>query len=233
MKRRSFNFHLLFVASVIFLVSGTSAAKVVSAANLLTNGNFNLGNTGFQSDYTTPFTNNVNDQTTPGHYAVGPNPYLICHLYFSFAPVPGSTNMLFADGSTTANQYIWQQSVSNLTPGAQYNFSGYLASINIPTEGNPALIQLFADGNQFGNSAVAPVACGVWTTFSDTFTASSTSEVFQIVDNSLQYGGNDFALDDLSLQQNSPAPEASTFVGILLGVAGLVVFGFYRRQTSH
>lgn len=113
--------------------------------------------------------------------------------------------MLLVDGSTTTNQFFWQETVSGPTIGTQYTFSGFVASNN-PSGQSPAVIELAVGGTQIG---------------------TTTSATFQLYDANTAGPFNDFAVDDISLKAPAAVPEASTTVsfGLLLafGLGGVVL----------
>ncbi|RYE14520.1 MAG: PKD domain-containing protein, partial [Sphingobacteriaceae bacterium] len=83
--------------------------SLVADSNLLVNGNFAQGNTGFSSAYTY---SNVGNNS--GQYYVGTNAgnWLNNGIACNADHTTGTGNMLLVNGSTTANTQIWSQTVS-------------------------------------------------------------------------------------------------------------------------
>lgn len=159
--------------------------------NLIVNGNFNNGNTGFTSQYTfTP--NNV----TEGQYFVGPNPQAWnggldnCQDHTT-----GNGNMLLVNGSPVADVEVWQQTVT-VTPNTNYAFSTWIQALWTP---NPAQLSFAINGRNLGNLITASLPTCTWTQFSATWNSgASTTAVISIVNRNTMVQGNDFALDDIS-----------------------------------
>jgi hypothetical protein len=175
---------------------------VAGAANLLVNGDFTLGNTGFTSDYV--FTS---DTQPEGTYCVDTNPH-DCH--------PGGTSygdhtsghglMLNANGSVSPNQIVWQETVT-VIPHTPYTFSGWAASWGnvggdlVGVDPSPARLRFFINGIQVGQDFAVATQNGQWLQFVTSWPSeSNTSATIAIVDGNVDAFGNDFSLDDLSLQ---------------------------------
>ncbi len=182
------------------------AMSATSRANLLTNGDFSGGDTGFSSGYTF-VPNNVENGST-GIISIGttseivnpfwtdPTTVVVNNNTYSAVPVPGTTSFLFANGSTVASTPVWSETVT-LAAGTQYAFSGYLAALY---NQNPAALTI---SNQSGTilTTNAPSTPGAWNGFQNTFTTTTAgSYTFTIVDTNLQVTGNDFALSNLALE---------------------------------
>ena len=191
-------------------------------ADLLTNGNFESGNTGFTTDYTLVATNGT-ISTQPGQYGIVSDPSTaFLNGYTSFGDhTTGSGLLMLVDGNTGN---VWSETVS-VTPSTLYTFTGWVASASTQ---NLASLALFVDGSQAGSDFGAPSTVGNWTKWTQTFTtgSSTTSIALSIQDVNGQplTFGNDFALDDLSL--NGPAisgvPEPGYLPMLLPAVVWMV-----------
>ncbi len=159
--------------------------------NLITNGNFSAGNTGFTSDYTYA-TNN----TVEGQYFVGTNPVAwnsgaaVCSDHTT-----GAGNMLLVNGAPTPNTTVWKQTV-NLTPNTNYNFTCWAQSIYFA---DPAQLQ-FSINNILIGPIFSPggITCNWQRFFSNWNSGNNTTATISIVNLNTVAGGNDFALDDIS-----------------------------------
>lgn len=165
-------------------------AKVVGS-NLIVNGDFSAGNSGFTSEY-----NYTTSGIPEGTYWVGNNP-LTWHP--NFVPcgdkTSGNGNMMVVNGSAVINKVVWQQTIT-VTPNTNYAFSTWITSV-LPT--NPAVLQFSINGLNLGNLINAPATTCNWTQFYATWNSgNSTTATISIVNQNLQFAGNDFALDDIS-----------------------------------
>lgn len=163
----------------------------VTGNNLITNGNFSAGNTGFTSQYNFTATN-----VTEGEYTVGTNPQLWnggmsnCRDHTN-----GSGNMMIVNGAPVADVNLWSQTVT-VTPNTNYAFSTWLQSVH---NSNPAQLQFAINGKLVGNLFVASVPPCNWTQFYTTWNSgTNTTATISIVNKNQQIAGNDFALDDIS-----------------------------------
>ncbi len=205
-----------------------------SRADLLTNGDFSAGNTGFTSGYTYVPNNTTN--LDEGIYSVGTTPSNVNYFWtnpssvtdtVSNSPLPAG-NMLFVNGASTPTT-VWSQTVSGLNANTDYTFSGYLASLHAS---NPAILTITAGSQTILADLSAPVTAGVWAGFQTIFnTMGSTSVTFTIEDMNTAPSGNDFALDSLALNQ-TVVPEPSSVALLALGLAGIVAVR-QRRRGHH
>lgn len=172
----------------------TVSTSALTATNLITNGDFSGGNTGFTSDYAYLVANPLGTQ---GAYGLTPNSSL---WYAGFSSctdhTSGSGNMLIADGSIAngGNDRIWCETVT-VVPGADYRLSYWVQSVST---NNPANIDVVVNGVSIG-SAVAPAAPCNWVkrTYIWNSGASSSAQIC-LYDRLFVSGGNDFAIDDIS-----------------------------------
>jgi gliding motility-associated-like protein len=172
--------------------------------NLIRNGDFSSGNTGFYSDYA--YTRVHNGE---GEYFVGPSAYAWSSKVFPFCSVntDSNNNMLMLNGSKTANMKVWSQRVSVL-PNGIYAFSFRAQSI---TNGNPAALQLSINGIPLGTPfQLNPASC-IWRQFDTTWdSGSDTTALLSLVDTNTIASSNDFALDDMSFMLIGPFKDSIT-----------------------
>ena len=185
------------VTTTYTATSGTPS----SGTNLVVNGDFSAGNSGFTTEYLQTANNNPGGiQTT---YNIVTNP----STWFSpFSPcgdhTTGSGNMMAFDGATnpSANVKVWcTASPVTVLPNQSYTFSYYVASI---ASGSPARLEPTINGVSLGAPITAPFTTCVWTL--NTFTwnsGSNTTATICIYDREILAGGNDFAIDDISLKE--------------------------------
>ena len=169
----------------------------VVAPNLLVNGDFSAGYTGFYSQY--------HNEGNPGTSQVGHNPNTdFGSVFASFGDhTTGTGLMLMADGATTPNTYIWQETVS-VQKASVYDFSGFAASMDKGTDVSPARLAFYVNGVQIGNTFTVTATGGHWGQFLAQWNSgTSTTATVKIVDLNTQFTGNDFVLDDLVFNRSS------------------------------
>lgn len=163
----------------------------VTGTDLITNGNFSQGNTGFISGY-----NFANSNTTEGQYFVGPNPRAWnTELSACKDHTSGNGNMMLVNGSPTADVNVWKQTIT-VTPNTNYAFSTWIQALWPP---NPAQLQFSINGKDAGSLITASIPTCTWTQFYTTWNSgNNTTAVIAIVNKNTLVQGNDFALDDIS-----------------------------------
>jgi hypothetical protein len=224
----------LVVGMGILVVAGLALCRPSVAradSNLLTNGDFEAGNTGFTSGYAyTP--GNIYGENT---YDVVSNPHDDHPLANSYGDhTTGSGLMLALNGDTSSNVAAWSETVQ-VTAGNEYDFDGFLSSWS-QGYGPIARLELVINGTDIGE-ADAPAAGGVWSQFSDAWNAgAATSATITLYDLETAASGNDFSLDDLSFSQNLPlgdtnaAPAPASGMAALIGFAGIAAMKLRRRE---
>lgn len=159
--------------------------------NLIVNGDFSLGNTGFSSQYT--YTSN---NTTDAEYYVGVNPSTWYPLHNPCKDhTTGSGNMMLVNGSAIPDLEVWKTNVT-VTPNTNYVFMTWITSISDP---NPAQLAFSINGNSIGSQINASVPSCNWNQFYTTWNSgNATSATISIINKNTFFFGNDFALDDIS-----------------------------------
>lgn len=164
-------------------------AEGLSTVNLIINGDFESGNTGFSTGYTYTTIN-----TTEGEYFIATNPATWNGGFSSCGDhTTGSGNMLLLNGHPNAGTNCWCQTVTTVV-GRMYQFEFWSMSV-YPT--NIAQLNVKLNGNQIGATQAGQL-CD-WQRFIVSFTATSTSTTLCISETSGIRAGNDFALDDIAL----------------------------------
>lgn len=195
-----------------------ASASISVAQELVVNGDFSAGATGFTTGYTwvplpaqipngTP--GRINGLWPEGTYAVNSDAHLYHNLFYGKEhSTPGQTgNFLMINGKTTGNITIWEQTV-NVKQNTDYYFSAWGMNLN---PGSPARLQFEVNGQPTGTIAelaLAPkptsygeVNINNWVRFYSNPTwnsGSATTATIRIVNLNTDPGGNDFGLDDIS-----------------------------------
>lgn len=165
--------------------------SLVSGNNLITNGDFSAGNTGFTSQY--HYTPN---NTTEGEYYVGTNPQAWYPAHHPCTDhTSGNGRMLLVNGSPTPNVEVWRTTVP-VAPNTNYSFSTWICSISSP---NPAQLSFSINGNSIGGLINASLPTCTWSQFYTVWNSGSdNTATISIVNKNIIAFGNDFALDDIS-----------------------------------
>jgi len=231
------------------LCAGVAAGAIALAShadastNLVINGDFSLGDTGFGSQYfdvtgtglatgfgKAPNYNAWNEST----YAIVANADLDDNLWLN-VPAPSGTRSYMAvngasDSSTSAVPNpslpltVWDQTVE-VAPNTHYDFSAQATTV---TNESPATLDFYAGSTLLGALTVSGAA-GVWDTFSaNWYSGPNTSVFLKIIDTNPVAVGNDFGLDNISLT----VPDQSTWTMMLLGFAGLGFAGYRSRRSA-
>lgn len=164
----------------------------ITKENLIPNGDFSAGNTGFTSAY------NYNADGIPeGQYFVGKDPHqwngALAGCSDRQTPSPG--NMMMVNGSATEGLTVWSTTLT-VTPNTNYAFSTWIQSIS---GANPAILQFSINNSPLGNLITAPVGTCNWSQFYTTWNSGTqTTVTISILNKNTVANGNDFALDDIS-----------------------------------
>jgi gliding motility-associated-like protein len=175
--------------------TGYIVTAFTPANNLITNGDFESGNTGFSSNYQYKAPPN----TTEGQYFVGPNAQA---WNGGLASCPdhtsGSGNAMLVNGAITPNQSFWCQTVA-VQPNTSYAFSTWLEMVE---PSNAAILQFSINSSLLGSAFTPPSTPCQWTEFYEIWNSGvNTSANICIVNQNTDAGGNDFALDDISFRK--------------------------------
>lgn len=179
-------------------VPGTYTCEVgiADTGNLVTNGDFSAGNTGFTSSYVYGTGGSWGLLSNPGQYAVSTNANLTHNNFPSCNDhTSGTGNYMIMNGSSVANTNVWCQTVT-VIPNTDYVFSGWFTSVD---PGSPAQLNLTVGGVALGAVFNLSATTCNWTRYSRTWTSgpTQTSANICIRSQSTSGGGNDFAVDDI------------------------------------
>ncbi|HEV2691389.1 MAG TPA: hypothetical protein VG347_00685 [Verrucomicrobiae bacterium] len=201
---------MLLLRSAVFICC---TAFTVAAGNLLVNGDFEGGNTGFSSDYA----------YVPGHldqsvYDIVPSPR-VSHPYGANFPdhTSGHGFMLAANGSDDSHKAVWRQTVA-VNPFQEYAFSGWAASWgmdwgrvrtdDLGLDVCPSQLRISINGVDCGSLVQLSATNGQWKFFARVWNSgAATSANIEIRLATTDANGNDMVLDDLAF---SPGTSTQT-----------------------
>lgn len=188
--------------------------------NIVTNGDFENGNTGFTSGYSYYTTNSntwgiigaegsytVNTSSAIVHNNFGEYPCLD-HTYGN-----GTGKCMYVNGAGTANTTVWQQVIS-VQPNTDHIFITWVASLaQGQTSGASSLarLQFSINGQTIGDIFTAPATTAQWQQFYQIWNSgNSTTATIRILNQNTAGSGNDFALDDISFSPMYPCEDSVT-----------------------
>ena len=186
----------------------TTTTYIVSGGtpiNLVVNGDFEQGNTGFTTNYNLYVAGN---QVQSSDYAVTTDANLIEPTFSGVDHTTGSGQFMVVDGSTNTADQAWCQNVA-VTPNTDYVFSTWVNNVVDPTlnSADPE-VQLLINGSSICASLVLPELPDQWVLLSCTWN-SGTATNAQLCIRTLNTDpiGNDFGIDDIEFF----APSNSCF----------------------
>lgn len=198
-----------------------ASASLGATVELVTNGGFENGNTGFGTDFANA------GGGIPGLATVS----VRSSNYFGITAASGSSFLAVNGGNTPgANPSVWNQDIA-VVAGVDYAFSFRLGGTSAaPTPVGELSVQF--DGSEI-LTAAAPAGPS-YLSFGTSFTASTTGTFsLSFVETSLGFGGNDYAIDDISLtfedDQVAPVPLPA---GSLLLLSALGLGAVVRRRSA-
>jgi len=175
---------------------GTYSCEIFSNGDdLILNGDFELGDTLFSSEYIVGLGGPWGQLSNAGTYAINTNPNNT-HENFAFCSdhTSGSGNMMIVNGSILPEAVIWSQTIV-VQPNSYYQFSTWLTSV---VADNPALLQFSINGENLGIPFSPGFSTCDWQQFDEVWNSgTSSTAIISIVNQNTEEGGNDFAIDDV------------------------------------
>jgi len=249
--------NLKVLLALAALAAGAAATVADAATNLVVNGDFSQGATGFTSDYkyVAPTSGSMMPETV---YTVTSDPKSV-HPYW--IQIAGDKPLLLVNGATTSGMTVWQENITTVA-GQSYDFSASAANVccNSAHRGDYAPSELefevssngFATFQTLGTITTHPTGdAGQFYTVTDTFKATGPLQI-RIVDALTGRVGNDFAVSDVSVTaapgsgpiphqpgpgQTAPSqvaavPEPATWAFMIVGLGGLGAVMRTRRGRT-
>lgn len=165
--------------------------------NLVNNGDFSQGNTGFTTNYNLGTGGQWGPVTNPGTYGITTAANLVHSQFAPCTDHTGGGNMMVVNGATSPSN-IWCQTVT-VQPNTDYAFSAWFAVVATQ---NPSILRFTINTTTVGNNFTLPTVVCEWTNFFRIWSSgAATSAQICIANVSTSSAGNDFVLDDISLRQ--------------------------------
>lgn len=184
--------------SIVVGAAGTYSCTVTdfgTTGELVTNGNFSQGATGFSSDYVPGYGGSYGLLSGAGTYATTTSPNLVHNNFYAFGDHTGGGNMLVVNGAQVPGQNIWCQTIT-VEPNTDYAFSAWLATAYPES---PAELVFTINGITVGDPLLASFATGQWLNFYTIWNSGANTSITICISNQNTLdSGNDFALDDIS-----------------------------------
>lgn len=162
--------------------------------NLISNPDFELGNTGFYTDYT--YCNSDNCLWPMGDYgySVGTDASYFLRTYFSGRDhTSGAGNFLIINGGRPSLK-VWSQTVA-VHPATEYTFVIWLCRLS---EYDTSQIRFSINGSMLGDLYKVPAAINRWERVIRTWQSGSQTQArIEITDTRPVELGNDFGIDDI------------------------------------
>jgi hypothetical protein len=203
--------------------SGCPRGTVVGGPNLVTNGDFSQGSTGFESDLPDRGPGVYPDDPVGG-FSIQTGVVSYFNGFVEGRPFPGDTQREAAPSETyfysnpgesksgdppPFTGVLWRQTVTGLLPGTVYNFYAYIDNLLIPgsSGADPTVeLRVGAPGEptvEAGPPIMVPKTPDAWVPVQYSFQTggSQTSVVLEIFDRTAAVQGDDFGMTAINLRQ--------------------------------
>lgn len=181
-------------------------------SNIVVNGDFELGNSGFTSSYI--YATGSSGLWPEGTYSVVNHAYQV-HPNFpqtydhTFGTISG--HYMAVNGSGVPNTTVWEQTLL-VQPNTDYIFYTWVLTLVASNQSELAQLQFSINGNLVGSVFNAPYpASNGWQQFYTIWNSgASTNATITIVNQNITYSGNDFGLDDIYFAPIVPDSDSVT-----------------------
>ena len=208
--------------SIIVKDTGTYTLQTIEygTGNLISNGDFSQGNTGFTTGYI--YTPGIEFPGGGGRYDIVNNGTSNSSWAEQFTDhTTGNGKYMFIDGNSTAGIKVWQQNIT-VTPNTDYVFYAWVRNLSPAGDINPEL-NFDINGNNIGGLykvlANPDPNAKKWNQFYTTWNSgANTSITISIEDNIVTPRYNDFAIDDISFSTLTCTTTDSVVIAYKPGV---------------
>jgi hypothetical protein len=185
----------------------TAQVLPTGGTNLITNGNFESGNSGFTTQYNHIANPGGMALWNKGTYTVAKNPK---SYHMNFDPcddhTSGSGKMMILNGSGSLS-IIWCQTIS-VNPNTYYVFDAWATSVE---NTSPAELQFSINNGLIGSIFNLSSNTCLWQNFNALWYSNTATSVNICVTNqNTTQSGNDFALDDISFREACEVVDSFT-----------------------
>lgn len=176
----------------------TLEGRDVSNTNLVQNGDFEDGNTGFTSSYI--FSPGPNGLQPEGTYAITNDAnYNHNNFFCDNDHTTGNGYFMAINGSQQTNVVVWSTTVFGVSQNSEYEFSTWISSL---VSSSPAILQFRINGELLGDPFTASSVTCEWHQFFEQWNSgTNNSAVISIVNQNTAGSGNDFSLDDINFSK--------------------------------
>lgn len=177
----------------------TLQIAALSNTNLVLNGDFSSGASGFSSGYIPGTGGSWGLLSYEGTYAITTSPNLVHTNFAAFGDhTSGTGQMLVVNGAATPNTSVWCQTI-NVNPNTDYDFSSWMTSC---VSSNPAILQFSINNVLLGSPFNLSGITGSWEQFHAVWNSgSNTTATICITNQNTSPSGNDFAIDDIAFRE--------------------------------
>jgi len=184
-------------ATVAFLALVTLAGPAGSLGatrgsptkDLVVNGTFESGSTGFTSQY-----KELASLADPQTYTIGLDPAKYNGNWPTIKPHAAVGMLMIVNGAIHPNKTVWSEAIP-VKADSSYHFSLWVASLY----SSPPVLKVEANGSTLG-TVTASQTVGAWKQISFEWSSGSAkSAKLALIDTNLAFGGNDFALSEIAL----------------------------------
>ncbi len=220
-------------------ISFGQCSTTTDGQNLIVNGDFSAGSTGFTSGYTQHCLSCVSGSSgcnnrdayqsgysNPGEYCVTNDVYQNFHCClpsfngtithtFTDHSTSADNMAMFVDGNSTIGVDLWCETVT-VQASTNYYFTAYISTLfynNDPTQ--LGQIRFKINGVSVGSTIISPTSIGTWTAYTYLWSSGITSGPISICisNDNTAATGNDFVIDDIAFTAGcaygSPGPQPS------------------------
>lgn len=176
-----------------YTITGKSMNPV---GNLIKNGDFEQGNSGFISEYiySEPGPRSIYNE---GVYSVAdyvPHPMSECKNDHT----SGSGLFMSVNGSSDNNAIVWEQIINNIQPNTDYTFTAWVMCWDEKCE-NPAILNFTINGEKLDTRQIQTIdgSCQWNRVYAVWQSEDFNSATIRLVNTQTEISGNDFAIDDI------------------------------------